>query len=139
MLDSVQASSLISASHHPDATLALVLLPSLPRQQGPAGRPLPSTDPIMVVTLGDVVHKIRVRPGEEGQRAFQAEIRRLFSIPPGVEFGERAEPNDSRVSLGASMWAVIGVATGMKCEYGCMQSGTAQNQCFPLPVLQRKA
>lgn len=40
----------------------------------------------MVVTLGDVVHRVRVRPGEDGQRQFQAEIRRLFQIPDEVEF-----------------------------------------------------
>lgn len=40
----------------------------------------------MVVTLGSVVHKVRVRPGPEGQKAFQLDIRRLFNIPSGIEF-----------------------------------------------------
>jgi hypothetical protein len=51
-----------------------------------SGPALPPADPVMVVTLGDVVHKIRVRPGEEGQRNFQRDIRRLFNIPDGVDF-----------------------------------------------------
>jgi hypothetical protein len=43
----------------------------------------------MVVTLGDVVHRLRVKPGEDGQREFQQEIRRLFQIPDEVEFEVR--------------------------------------------------
>ncbi len=54
-----------------------------------SGPSLPPADPIMVVTLGSVVHKIRVKPGEEGQREFQREIRRLFNIPDSVDFEVR--------------------------------------------------
>jgi hypothetical protein len=43
----------------------------------------------MVVTLGDVVHRVRVKPGEDGQKEFQQEIRRLFQIPDEVEFEVR--------------------------------------------------
>ena len=47
---------------------------------------LQPADPIMVVTLGNAVHRIKVKPGEEGMREFQAKIRALFQIPTEVEF-----------------------------------------------------
>jgi hypothetical protein len=34
-----------------------------------------------VVTLGNEVHRIKVKPGPEGMREFQATIRQLFNIP----------------------------------------------------------
>ncbi|KAG1658796.1 hypothetical protein FOA52_011738 [Chlamydomonas sp. UWO 241] len=43
-------------------------------------------EPIMVVTLGDVVHRLQVKPGPDGMREFQATIRSLFQIPEDVEF-----------------------------------------------------
>lgn len=43
----------------------------------------------MVVTLGNVVHRITVKPGPEGMKEFQRKIRRLFNIPEGVEFEVR--------------------------------------------------
>lgn len=57
-------------------------------------------DPIMVVTLGDEVHRVRVKPGEEGQREFQKEIRRLFQIPDEVEFEVRLMPVAGCAHLG---------------------------------------
>lgn len=43
-------------------------------------------DPIMVVTLGTSVHRIRVKPGSDGMREFQQQIRALFQIPDSQEF-----------------------------------------------------
>ena len=43
-------------------------------------------DPVMVVTLGSEVHRIKVRPGPEGMKEFEGKIRVLFSIPEDVEF-----------------------------------------------------
>jgi hypothetical protein len=40
----------------------------------------------MVVTLGNEVHRIKVRPGPEGMQEFQEKIRVLFNIPAEVEF-----------------------------------------------------
>lgn len=59
----------------------------------------------MVVTLGNEVHRIRVKPGEDGMKEFQAEIRRLFQIPEEVEFEVSPAPVRvlpvSMVTLGA--------------------------------------
>lgn len=41
---------------------------------------------VMVVTLGDAVHRIAVKPGPDGMREFQQRIRTLFAIPDGTEF-----------------------------------------------------
>eukprot|EP00798_Chlamydomonas_sp_ICE-L_P026130 gene26130-11848_t len=46
----------------------------------------PEADPVMVVTLDNQVHRIKVKPGEDGQKEFQSKIRHLFKIPPGVVF-----------------------------------------------------
>ncbi len=43
-------------------------------------------DPVMVVTLGNEVHRIKVRPGPEGMREFEGKIRTLFNISNDVEF-----------------------------------------------------
>ena len=43
-------------------------------------------DPVMVVSLGDMVHRIVVRPGDDGMKEFQERIRALFSIPEEVRF-----------------------------------------------------
>ena len=40
----------------------------------------------MVVTLGNEVHRIKVKPGPEGMQEFEGKIRTLFNIPEEVEF-----------------------------------------------------
>lgn len=40
----------------------------------------------MVVMLGSEIHRIRVKPGPEGQAEFQQKIRALFNIPVDTEF-----------------------------------------------------
>ncbi len=47
---------------------------------------LKPAEPIMVVTLGSEVHRIKVKPGPEGVKEFEGKIRALFNIPPEVEF-----------------------------------------------------
>ncbi|GAX75824.1 hypothetical protein CEUSTIGMA_g3267.t1 [Chlamydomonas eustigma] len=47
--------------------------------------PLPD-DPIMVVTLGDEVHRISVKPGAAGMAEFKTKIRRLFNISEDIDF-----------------------------------------------------
>jgi hypothetical protein len=47
--------------------------------------PLPD-DPIMVVTLGDEVHRICVKPGAAGMAEFKTKIRKLFNISEDVDF-----------------------------------------------------
>lgn len=47
---------------------------------------LTPAEPIMVVTLGSEVHRIKVKPGPEGMAEFQGKIRKLFNIPEDVDF-----------------------------------------------------
>lgn len=41
---------------------------------------------MQVVALGDKLHRIKVKPGPEGQREFKDKIRMLFNIPDNMDF-----------------------------------------------------
>eukprot|EP00798_Chlamydomonas_sp_ICE-L_P022768 gene22768-29936_t len=89
----------------------------------------PEADPVMVVTLGNQVHRIKVKPGEDGQKEFQSKIRDLFNIPPGVDF---------EVTFRCKAPPVVGI-TSDTIQLEGMNSYNAATHCASVMAAQRIA
>eukprot|EP00798_Chlamydomonas_sp_ICE-L_P001297 gene1297-32646_t len=92
--------------------------------------PAEVVDPVMVVTLGDKVHRIKVKLGEEGRKEFQLKVRALFNIPDGVDF---------EVTFRCKAPATGGASTADTIQLEGMNSYSAATHCASVMAAQRVA